>query len=77
MGPKKRGKKKGEPKPKITKTQYLTMIAESNAVLAQERRKIDEVLECYLNSEKKYDQIQVDMADILKYLQHEIEVYCS
>ncbi|KAK6638297.1 hypothetical protein RUM44_008726 [Polyplax serrata] len=75
MGPKKGDKKKKKEKePKPSKTEYLILIAENNAVLAQVRTKSEAIEQRYYDTVKRYEQVQEDVADIIKYLQHEIEV---
>ncbi|KAL0271934.1 UNVERIFIED_CONTAM: hypothetical protein PYX00_005080 [Menopon gallinae] len=81
MGPKKKGGGKGNKKskekknefPKPKKSQYLERIAELNAILAQVRKETFETEGVYFATDKKYEQVQEDIADVISYLEHEIK----
>lgn len=76
MGPKKGKKEKvgGTAKERLTKSQYLAIITEKNTVLANEKIKAAQVEKVFLNTEKKYQKLQEDMADVVMFLESELKV---
>lgn len=70
------GKKKNEKNDLVRpkKSQYLERIAEMNSKLAALRKDTFEAEGIYYATEKKFEQVQDDLADIIVYLEHEIKV---